>query len=119
MQKWFKKAKPARSIVPISRFISTTVFALKRRGSYDCRFALDGIDDEALPDEVLSDVITRLHGAWLPQNARLYQYVRIRQGYDIPRQPPARTRLLTRSFRIVSTSFAKMATSDVSISSGA
>ena len=46
MQKWFKKAKPARSVVPISHFISTTVFALKRHGSYGCLFALDGIDDE-------------------------------------------------------------------------
>jgi type IV secretion system protein VirB4 len=89
MQKWFKKAKPARSIVPISRFISNNVFAFKRHGSYGSLFALDGIDDEGLPDEVLSDVITRPHGAWrgLPQNARLYQYVRIRQGFDIPRQP--------------------------------
>ena len=88
MQKWFKKAKPARSIVPISRFVSTTVFALKRHGSYGCLFALDGIDDEDLTDETLSDVTTRLHGAWqgLPQDSRLYEYIRIRQGYEIPRQ---------------------------------
>jgi type IV secretion system protein VirB4 len=89
MQNWFKKAKPARAIVPISRFVSQTVFALKRHGSYGMLFALDGIDDEGLTDDALTDVITRLRGAWqgLPPDCRLYEYVRIRQGYDIPRQP--------------------------------
>src|SRR5215469_9331192 len=89
MQHWFKKAKPARSIVPIGRFVSNCVFAIKRHGSYGVLFALDGIDDEGLADETLADVNARLHGAWrgLPPDARLYQYVRIRQGYEIPRQP--------------------------------
>lgn len=89
MQHWFKKAKPARSIVPIGRFVSSCVFAMKRHGSYGVVFALDGIDDEGLTDEALADVNARLHGAWrgLPPDARLYQYVRIRQGYEIPRQP--------------------------------
>jgi type IV secretion system protein VirB4 len=88
MQKWFKIAKPARAIVPIRRFVSPTVWAMKRHGSYGCLFALDGIDDEGLTDEDLAHVISWLHGAWrgLPPDARLYQYVRIRQGYDIPRQ---------------------------------
>src|SRR5215471_6571021 len=88
MQHWFKIAKPARAIVPISSFVSPTVWAMERYGSYGCLFALDGIDDEGLADQYLSHVVSRLHGAWrgLPADARLYQYVRIRQGYDIPRQ---------------------------------
>ena len=88
MPRWFDQAKPARSIVPISRFVSNTVFALKRHGSYGSLFALKGIDEEGLTDEALSDVIARLRGAWqsLPPDARLYEYVRIRQGCEIPHQ---------------------------------
>ena len=86
MQRWFAKAKPVRSIVPLTRFVSDTVFAMKRHGSYGCLFALDGVDDESLTDETLSDVISRLHGAWrgIPIDARLYEYMRIRQGDDGP-----------------------------------
>ena len=85
--KWFQQAKPTCSIVPIRRFVTDSVFALKN-GGYGCMFALNGIDDEGLTDEVVEDAIRRVQGALksLPEHGRLYQYVRIRKGFDIPRQ---------------------------------
>ena len=83
--KWFRQAKPTRSIVPLSRFVSDSIFALKT-GGYGCLFSLAGIDDEGLTDLAINDAIARVHGALqsLPDGAHLYQYVRIRKGYDIP-----------------------------------
>jgi len=46
-QHWHRKSKPTRSIVPVSHFVSPTVFALKN-GGYGCLFSLTGIDDEGL-----------------------------------------------------------------------
>ena len=40
--KWFEKAKPTCSVVPIRRFVNEHVFALKT-GGYGCMFAIDGI----------------------------------------------------------------------------
>src|SRR5215472_15423128 len=80
-----RRAKPTRSIVPLSRFISDSVFALKT-GGYGCLFSLAGIDEEGLTNAVINDAISKVYGALqsLPDGARLYQYVRIRRGYDIP-----------------------------------
>lgn len=85
--KWFQQAKPTCSIVPIRRFVTDSVFALKN-GGYGCMFALDGIDDEGLTDEVVADAIRRVQGALksVPEHGRLYQYARIRRGFDVPRQ---------------------------------
>ncbi len=85
--KWFDKAKPACSIVPIRRFVNEHVFALKT-GGYGCMFAVDGIDDECLTDEAVADILRRIEGAFkgLPENGRVYQYARIRKGFDIPRE---------------------------------
>src|SRR3954467_226448 len=85
--KWFKNAKPTSSIVPLRRFVTESVFAFKN-GGYGCMFALDGIDDEGLTDEVVADAIRRVQGALksLPEHGRLYQYARIRRGFDVPRQ---------------------------------
>ena len=60
--KWFQQAKPTSSIVPIRRFVSDSVFALKH-GGYGCMFALNGIDDEGLTDEVVEDAIRRVQGS--------------------------------------------------------
>jgi type IV secretion system protein VirB4 len=51
-------------------------------------FALDGIDDEGLTDDLVADAFRRAEGAFrsLPENGRVYQYTRIRKGFDIPRQ---------------------------------
>ena len=86
-QKWYRKAKPTASIVPIARFVSPTCWALKN-GGYGCLFSLTGVDDEGLTDDAVSHVINRVYGALqtLPSSARLYQYVRIRRGFPIPRQ---------------------------------
>src|SRR5215831_7273407 len=83
--KWFRHAKPTRSIVPLSRFVSDSIFALKT-GGYGCLFSLAGIDDEGLTDLAIGDAIARVHGALenLPDGARLYQYVRVRKGFEIP-----------------------------------
>ncbi|MFL6446127.1 MAG: VirB4 family type IV secretion system protein [Bryobacteraceae bacterium] len=85
--KWFRQAKPTCSIVPIRRFVTDSVFALKN-GGYGCMFALDGIDDEGLTDEIVEDAMRRVQGALksLPEHGRLYQYARIRKGFDIPRR---------------------------------
>ena len=86
-QHWHRKAKPTRSIVPVSHFVSPTVFALKN-GGYGCLFSLTGIDDEGLTDRAVADAIARIYGALqaMPQAGRLYQYMRIRKGYELPRK---------------------------------
>jgi type IV secretion system protein VirB4 len=83
--KWFRQAKPSRSIIPLSRFVSDSIFALKT-GGYGCLFSLAGIDDEGLTDLAIRDIIARVHRALenLPDGARLYQYLRVRKGFEIP-----------------------------------
>ena len=46
---WFAKAGAACSIVPITRFVSPNIFALKGSG-YGCLFSLTGIDEESVTD---------------------------------------------------------------------
>lgn len=84
---WYEKAKPACSIVPIRRFVNAHVFALKA-GGYGCMFRVEGIDDEGLTDETVADALKRVEGAFksLPENGRVYQYVRVSNGFEIPRQ---------------------------------
>src|SRR3954464_5693854 len=85
--KWFENAKPTCSIVPLRRFVTEGVFALKN-GGYGCMFALNGIDDEGLTDEIIEDAGRRLQDALksLREHGRLDQYTRIRKGFDIPRR---------------------------------
>ena len=73
--KWYQKAKPACSVVPIRRFVTDHVFAMKN-GGYGCMFALNGIDDEGLTDESVAEALRRIEGALksLPENGRVYQY---------------------------------------------
>jgi type IV secretion system protein VirB4 len=84
---WFAKAGAACSIVPISRFVSTTAFALKG-GGYGCLFSLAGIDDEGLTDLELDSRIRSIEGALrgLPEGSCLYQYARVISGFHLPRQ---------------------------------
>ena len=84
---WFTKAGAASSIVPISHFVGDSIFALKG-GGYGCLFSLDGIDAESRTDE---DLDVRVRGVeaslrGLPQDSCLYQYARVRAGFDLPRQ---------------------------------
>lgn len=84
---WFAKAGAACSIVPIVRFIGPGVFALKG-GGYGCLFSLTGIDEEGHTDEELELLVNSIEGALyaLPENSCLYQYTRVRKGFEIPRQ---------------------------------
>jgi type IV secretion system protein VirB4 len=84
---WFAKAGAACSIVPIARFVNDHIFALKG-GGYGCLFALSGVDEEGLTDQELESQLRMIEGALrgLPEGAALYQYARVRSGYDLPRQ---------------------------------
>ncbi|MBB5060015.1 hypothetical protein HDF16_004749, partial [Granulicella aggregans] len=84
---WFTKAGAASSIVPISHFVGESIFALKG-GGYGCLFSLDGIDAESRTDQ---DLDVRVRGVeaslrGLPQDSCLYQYARVRAGFELPRQ---------------------------------
>ncbi len=84
---WFAKAGAACSIVPVARFVNDHIFALKG-GGYGCLFALSGVDEEGLTDQELESQLRMIEGALrgLPEGAALYQYTRVRSGYDLPRQ---------------------------------
>ena len=84
---WFAKAGAACSIVPIARFVSDQIFALKG-GGYGCLFSLSGVDEEGLTDQELESQLRMIEGSLrgLPEGACLYQYTRVRSGYDLPRQ---------------------------------
>lgn len=84
---WFAKAGAACSIVPITRFVSPSIFALKG-GGYGCLFVLAGIDEEGLTDQELEARMRSLEGALhgLPKGSCLYQYVRVMSGFALPRQ---------------------------------
>ena len=85
---WFAKAGAACSIVPISRFVSEHIFALKG-GGYGCLFSLSGIDEESLTEQELESRLRAVEGALrgLPEGSCLYQYTRVLSGYQLPRQP--------------------------------
>jgi type IV secretion system protein VirB4 len=84
---WFAKAGAACSIMPISRFVNERIFALKG-GGYGCLFSLDGIDEEGLTDRELEAEMRSIEGALrgLPEGSCLYQYTRVRSGFDLPRK---------------------------------
>nr|WP_213804951.1 type VI secretion protein [Granulicella sp. dw_53] len=84
---WFAKAGAACSIVPIARFVSPNIFALKG-GGYGCLFSLVGIDEEGVTDLELDARMRSIEGALrgLPEGSCLYQYTRVMSGFDLPRQ---------------------------------
>jgi type IV secretion system protein VirB4 len=84
---WFAKAGAACSIVPISRFVGPSIFALKG-GGYGCLFSLTGLDEEGLTDQELEARVRQIEGALrgLPEGSCLYQYTRVMSGFDLPRQ---------------------------------
>src|SRR5271155_6152287 len=84
---WFTKAGAACSIIPIARFVSPNVFALKG-GGYGCLFSLTGIDEEGLTDLELDSRMRSIEGALrgLPEGSCLYQYARVMSGFHLPRQ---------------------------------
>jgi type IV secretion system protein VirB4 len=84
---WFAKAGAACSIVPISRFVSPSIFALKG-GGYGCLFVLTGIDEEGLTDQELDARMRSIEGSLrgLPEGSCVYQYTRVMSGFDLPHQ---------------------------------
>jgi type IV secretion system protein VirB4 len=84
---WFAKAGAACSIVPIARFVNDRIFALKG-GGYGCLFSLAGIDEESMTDQELEGQMRSIEGALrgLPEGSCLYQYARVRSGFDLPRK---------------------------------
>jgi type IV secretion system protein VirB4 len=84
---WFAKAGAACSIVPISRFVGPSIFALKG-GGYGCLFSLKGLDEEGLTEQELDARVRQIEGALrtLPEGSCLYQYARVMSGLDLPRQ---------------------------------
>ena len=81
---WFAKAGAACSIVPIARFVSPSIFALKG-GGYGCLFSLAGIDEEGVTDLELDSRMRSIEGALrgLPEGSCLYQYTRVMSGFDL------------------------------------
>jgi type IV secretion system protein VirB4 len=84
---WYTKAGAACSIVPLSRFVNPTIFALKT-GGYGCLFTLSGIDEESLANQELDARIRSIEASLrgLPEGACLYQYARVSSGFEIPSQ---------------------------------
>ena len=84
---WYARAGAASSIVPLSRWVSPTVFALKN-GGYGVVASVTGMDEESLTDQELESRTRTLQGALrgLPEGACVYQYSRVLSGYEIPRK---------------------------------
>jgi type IV secretion system protein VirB4 len=84
---WFAKAGAACSILPVARFVTERIFALKG-GGYGCLFSLAGIDEESLTDQEIDARIRSIEGALrgLPEGSCLYQYMRVLSGCDLPRR---------------------------------
>jgi type IV secretion system protein VirB4 len=85
---WYAKAGAASSIVPLSRWVAPTIFALKN-GGYGIAASVTGMDEESLTDQELEARTRLIEGALrgLPEGSCLYQYSRVLSGYEIPRKP--------------------------------
>ncbi|MGI4826941.1 MAG: VirB4 family type IV secretion system protein [Janthinobacterium lividum] len=84
---WYAKAGAACSIIPISRAVGASAFALKG-GGYAVLFSVAGTDPESLTDQELEAKVRGAEGALrsLTEGFCLKQYTRVLFGYDIPRQ---------------------------------
>jgi type IV secretion system protein VirB4 len=84
---WLATAGSAASIVPISRFVGPSTFALKG-GGYGRLLSVQGIDEEGLTDQELESRVRGIEGSLrgLPEGSCLYQYARVMSGFDLPRQ---------------------------------
>ena len=85
---WYAKAGAASSIVPLSRWVSLNIFALKT-GGYGFVASLTGMDEESLSDQDIESRTRAVLGALrgLPDGSCLYQYSRVLSGFEIPRKP--------------------------------
>ena len=88
LNSWVDSAGAARAIVPISRPVDLTTFAIKG-GGYGCFLGIQGKDQEGMTEEAIEATIHTIEGALhgLPEGSTLYQYTRLRNGYTLPREP--------------------------------
>ncbi len=84
---WYAKAGAASSIVPISRWVSDTIFATKN-GGYGVLAAVAGIDEESHTDQEIESHTRMILGATrgLPDGACLQEYCCVLSGLEIPRK---------------------------------
>jgi type IV secretion system protein VirB4 len=84
---WFAQAGAACSIVPISRWVGPNAFVTKGN-DYGVFFSVEGRDTESLTDEEIQAQLATLEGALrgLTEGFCLYQYARVKQGFELPRQ---------------------------------
>ena len=82
-QGWVRRAASCRLHVS-----SPTTSSRLKGGGYGCLFQLSGVDEEGLTDQELESQLRMIEGALrgLPEGACLYQYTRVRSGYELPRQ---------------------------------
>jgi type IV secretion system protein VirB4 len=85
---WLNRSGASRSIIPFDRFIDGPIFAQKD-GGYGCLLTLAGVDEESCSDEVLKSHVSLIEGALaaMPPRSLLYQYLRVRPGFEIPADP--------------------------------
>ncbi len=72
----FRKSKPFHEFVPVSCFVSDTVFVTKS-GDYGTALQLKGVDAECLTDERLESIMSALNAAFrlFGEEFRVYQYL--------------------------------------------
>jgi len=89
--RWYRKATPAKDLVPILRFLDDHTFATKQRNNargYGICLRLRGIDGECLDRWQMDSISTRLNASLRQlQGIRLFQYVVKREGFPIPEKP--------------------------------
>ena len=84
---WYAKAGAASSIVPLSRWVSPSIFALKN-GGYGILGLVTGMDEESLSDQEIDSTTRTVEAALrgIPEGACLTQFSLVRSGYEIPRK---------------------------------
>ena len=84
---WYAKAGAASSIVPLSRWVSPTIFALKN-GGYGFLAQVAGIDEESLTDQEIESRTRLIQAALrgLPDDSCLSQFSVVQSGFEIPRR---------------------------------
>lgn len=78
---WYRKARSAKSLIPIDRFLDDFTFTTKA-GGYGVTFSLAGVDGEGLTRAHLDSISERVARALasLPEGATLYQYALKKRG---------------------------------------
>ena len=93
---WFSGSLPMRNIVPISRFVTDSVFGVKT-GGFGAMFSVSGVDDESLTEESLQNISRRLIAAFkkLEPTVTVYQYLVKTRGCSIEHKTEYATKVIT------------------------